>query len=108
LTTRVFSKIPGVHCSRTLKIWSTISLRYSVTPGFIDGTVRAAKDEFCGLAIHGKRPTYYAADDYRYYFAMSVANLAEVDSYYKAAAQFFAKNGADFKPLLDKFSDLAE
>jgi hypothetical protein len=52
--------------------------------------------------------TCYAADDYRYYFVIPIANLAEVDSYYKAAAEFFAKNGAEFKPLLDKFSDLAE
>jgi hypothetical protein len=52
--------------------------------------------------------TCYAADDYRYFFLTPVANLAEVDSYYKAAAEFFAKSGADFKPLMDRFSELVE
>jgi len=52
--------------------------------------------------------TCYAADDYRYFFVMSIANLAEVDSYYRAAGEFFAKSGAEFSPLMDKFSELAE
>jgi len=50
----------------------------------------------------------YYTDDNKYYFVMPIANLAEVDSYYKAAAEFFAKSGAEFKPLMDKFSGLAE
>jgi hypothetical protein len=50
----------------------------------------------------------YASDDYRYYFVMPMANLAEVESYFKAGAEFFAKNSAEIKPVLDKFSELGE
>lgn len=52
--------------------------------------------------------TCYAADDNRYFFVMPIASLADVDNYYREAGEFFAKNGAEFKPLLDKFSQLAE
>lgn len=50
----------------------------------------------------------YASDDSRYYFVMPMANLAEVETYFKAVAEVFAKNSAEFKPLLDKFSELGE